>query len=83
VSGILLSVPVTGSIMPPFTLALYGNDALARLARGFTVGLSGFAAFFCVIAITVVPLGIAAAFAGAVVAALAVLFAISQMRMRM
>lgn len=71
VSGLLLSVPVTGSIMPPFTLALHGADAVARLTRGFVVGLSGFTAFFFVASIAVVPLGIAAAFLGAVAAALA------------
>jgi hypothetical protein len=27
-SGVLLSLPITGSIMPPFTLALYGPGAL-------------------------------------------------------
>jgi len=78
-SGILLSVPVTGSIMPPFTLALHGPDALARLARGFVVGLSGFAAFFFVIAAGAVPLGIAAAFLGAVAAALAALFVVTHL----
>ncbi|HRE14536.1 MAG TPA: hypothetical protein PLD37_10110 [Usitatibacteraceae bacterium] len=70
VSGILLSVPITGSIMPPFTLALYGPDALARLLRGFVTGLTGFTAFFLVISTTLVPLGIAAAFGLAVLAAL-------------
>ena len=71
VSGLLLSMPVTGSIMPPFTLALYGPDAVARLARGFVVGLSGFTAFFFTIASGLVAWGIAAGFAAAVVAALA------------
>jgi uncharacterized membrane protein (GlpM family) len=71
VSGVLLSVPVTGSIMPPFTLALYGPDAVARLARGFVVGLSGFTAFFFVVAAGVVPLGITLGFLAAVTAALA------------
>lgn len=71
VSGVLLSMPVTGSIMPPFTLALYGADAVARLLRGFVVGLSGFTAFFFVIASGVVPHGIAAGFCAAAVAALA------------
>ncbi len=71
VSGVLLSMPVTGSIMPPFTLALYGPDAVARLTRGFVAGLSGFAAFFAVLAFGLVPLGAPAAFALAVVAALA------------
>ena len=74
VSGVLLSVPVTGSIMPPFTLALYGPDALARLVRGFVAGLTGFAAFFLVLAVALPALGVAAAFACAVPAALAAVF---------
>jgi len=79
VSGVLLSVPVTGSIMPPFTLALYGPDALARLVRGFVAGLTGFAAFFLVLAAALPALGIAAAFACAVPAALAAVFAFVRM----
>ena len=70
-SGVLLSVPITGSIMPPFTLALYGPDALARLARGFVVGLAGFAAFFFTVAAALTAWGIAAAFLAALAAALA------------
>jgi hypothetical protein len=70
VSGILLSMPITGSIMPPFTLALYGEDALARLLRGFVTGLTGFSSFFAVVAVALVPLGIVATFALATVAAL-------------
>jgi hypothetical protein len=61
-SGILLSLPITGSIMPPFTLAFYGAGAVARLTRGFVVGLCGFATFFLVLAVTLVPWGIAPAF---------------------
>jgi uncharacterized membrane protein (GlpM family) len=71
VSGVLLSVPITGSIMPPFTLALYGADAVARLVRGFVVGLCGFTAFFFTIAAGVVSLGIAGGFLAAIAAALA------------
>ena len=70
-SGVLLSMPITGSILPPFTLALYGQDALARLARGFVVGLSGFTAFFLVVAAALPAWGIGAAFIAAVAAALA------------
>ena len=69
-SGVLLSVPITGSIMPPFTLALYGPEALARLARGFVVGLAGFAAFFFTVAAALAAWGIAAAFLAALAAAL-------------
>ena len=58
-------MPVTGSIMPPFTLALYGPDAVARLMRGFVVGLTGFGAFFFVVAACAVSLGITAAFVAA------------------
>jgi hypothetical protein len=74
VSGVLLSLPITGSIMPPFTLALYGPDALARLIRGFVVGLCGFTAFFFVVAIAVVPMGVTVAFVCAILAALAAVF---------
>jgi hypothetical protein len=70
-SGILLSVPVTGSIMPPFTLALYGADSVARLTRGFVVGLTGFTTFFLVVALAATPWGIAPAFLAAVGGALA------------
>lgn len=74
VSGILLSLPITGSIMPPFTLALYGPDAVARLLRGFVIGLSGFGTFFLVVAAAAVPWGVAGAFLAAVPAALAAVF---------
>ena len=70
-SGVLLSVPITGSIMPPFTLALYGPGALARLTRGFVVGLSGFTAFFLTLAAGLEVWGIAPGFVAAVGAALA------------
>jgi hypothetical protein len=71
VSGLLLSLPITGSIMPPFTLSLYGSDAVARLVRGFLTGLTGFMSFFFVVASCTVPWGIPAAFAAGILAALA------------
>ena len=77
-SGVLLSVPVTGSIMPPFTLALYGADSVARLARGFVVGLCGFTSFFFAIALTASEWGTLAAFAAALVAALGAVAAASR-----
>jgi len=70
-SGVLLSMPVTGSIMPPFTLALYGPDAVARLMRGFVVGLTGFGSFFFIVAEGAISLGVTPAFVAAVLAALA------------
>jgi hypothetical protein len=75
VSGVLLSVPVTGSIMPPFTLALYGPDALARLMRGFAIGLTGFTAFFFTLAEGLVAWGIGPAFVAAITTALVAVFA--------
>ena len=75
-SGVLLSLPITGSIMPPFTLAMYGPGSVARLMRGFVVGLSGFTAFFFVVASTLVPWGVAVSFAAAVAAALGVVFTV-------
>ena len=77
VSGVMLSLPVTGSIMPPFTLALYGADSVARLMRGFATGLTGFASFFLVIAWA--PAGIATTFLLAIAAALAALFVASHL----
>lgn len=64
-SGVLLSLPITGAIMPPFTLALYGRDALAWLQRGFITGLAGFSAFFFVVATTAEALGTGASFVAA------------------
>ena len=74
VSGVLLSVPVTGSIMPPFTLALHGREALARLMRGFVIGLTGFTAFFFTLAAGLSSWGIGAAFTAAIAAAVAAVF---------
>jgi hypothetical protein len=79
VSGVLLSLPITGSIMPPFTLALYGADALARLLRGFIVGLSGFTAFFVVVAGAAPAWGGGVAFTAAVAAALAAVFTVGHL----
>jgi hypothetical protein len=78
VSGVLLSMPITGSIMPPFTLKLYGVDALARLLRGFVTGLSGFVAFFFIVAVALVPLGVAAAFTLATAGAIAMVTLVSR-----
>ena len=74
VSGVLLSLPITGSIMPPFTLALYGPGALTRHVRGFVVGLTGFSSFFLVVAASVVAWGVVASFLAALAAALLALY---------
>jgi hypothetical protein len=69
-SGILLAFPITGSVLPAFTRALYGADATARLIAGFVSGLFAFAVFHFVIATTLGPLGAALAYPLAVLAAL-------------
>jgi hypothetical protein len=46
ISGLLLAVPITGSVLPCFTLPRYGPAATASLMGGFVQGLNGFAAFF-------------------------------------
>ncbi len=80
VSGVLLSVPVSGSILPPFTLALYGPAALARLTRGFVLGLASFTAFFFVVALGATRWGTPATFMLAVLAALATVFVVTHLR---
>jgi hypothetical protein len=46
VSGILLAVPITGTVLPCFTLQREGAAATASLMTGFLRGLHGFTAFF-------------------------------------
>lgn len=50
-SGLLLAVPITGNVLPCFTLPRYGDAATVALLRGFVRGLSGFGAFFVVLAL--------------------------------
>lgn len=82
VSGLLLSLPITGSIMPPFTLANYGSASVALLVRGFVVGLSGFTTFFFVVASGGARWGVVPVFGSAVLAALAVVFVVSRLPLR-
>lgn len=49
VSGLLLAVPITGTILPCFTLPRYGAGATAALMKGFVTGLNGFVVFFVVL----------------------------------
>ncbi|WP_127999517.1 hypothetical protein [Piscinibacter defluvii] len=45
-SGLLLAVPITGNVLPCFTLPRHGAAATVALLRGFVRGLTGFGAFF-------------------------------------
>ncbi len=83
VSGILLAFPITASVLPVFTLVLYGADATARLLSGFLTGLIGFVAYFFAFASLVEAQGPATAFfAGAAASLLAVSFTLTWRTMR-
>ena len=45
-SGLLLSFPIGGSVLPAFTRALHGVEATEHLLRGFIAGLIPFPLFF-------------------------------------
>jgi len=64
-------VPITGSVLPCFTLPRHGPQATARLLAGFVRGQSGFVAFFIVLIGLLPHAPKALAFVAAVVAALA------------
>jgi hypothetical protein len=44
--GLLLALPITGSVLPAFTLPRHGTAATVALIRGFLRGLLGFVSFF-------------------------------------
>lgn len=71
-SGLITSLPIITAVLSAFTHAHRGREEAARLLRGFTMGFFSFAAFCVVVATTVHPLGTAAGFALATIAALTV-----------
>lgn len=71
VSGLLLAVPITGNVLPCFTLPRHGAAATVALLRGFVRGLTGFGVFFVVLQAGLAALSPAAAYALAWAAALA------------
>lgn len=70
VSGLLLAVPITGNVLPCFTLPRYGTAATVALLRGFVRGLSGFGAFFVMLYLGLSSWGAGTAYAAAWLAAL-------------
>jgi len=84
VSGLLLAVPITGNVLPCFTLPRYGAAATVALLRGFVRGLSGFGAFFVTLYLGLGAWSPAPAYALAWVAALLTatgLYALQQRRL--
>lgn len=70
--GLLLAVPITGSVLPAFTLPRHGAAATTALIRGFLRGLCGFVAFFFTLWQMLEKAGPGAAYASAWGAALLV-----------
>jgi hypothetical protein len=79
-SGVLLSIPIQGSVVPAFTRALHGHPATVQVLGGMLTGLIAFNTFFYAAALAVVPLGVTAGFASAVVATVGVTFAVGHAR---
>lgn len=71
-SGLLLAVPITGNVLPCFTLPRHGPAATVALLRGFVRGLAGFGAFFLALHLALGRWGAGWAYAAAWTAALAV-----------
>jgi hypothetical protein len=83
VSGILLTFPISGSVMPAFTRAIYGGKATVQLIRGFVLGLFGFAAFFVVVPLCLPRLGLLATYLLAAIVAIAVTLIITRLAARL
>jgi hypothetical protein len=71
-TGILAVYPLYSAVLAAFAHDLQGRGAAVGLLRGLLIGLSSFTAFYAVLAVLLVHAGIATAFAGAILAALAV-----------
>lgn len=70
--GLLLAAPITGNVLPAFTLPRHGSDATALLLRGFVHGQLGFAAFVIAMVLLLPRLHPTAAFGLAVAAAVVI-----------
>jgi hypothetical protein len=82
-SAILLTFPISGSVLPAFTRALYGGQATVQLLRGFVLGLFGFAAFFFIVPMTLESLGIVPSYLLATVFAILVTLIITHLYTRL
>jgi hypothetical protein len=80
ISGLLLAVPITGSVLPCFTLPRHGPAATASLMGGFVQGLNGFAAFFVALYFGLAWFDKAAAFCLALGASLAMALVVQGLR---
>ena len=62
IGGVLAGLPVLASVLAAFTHRAYGSTAVVALLRGMTSGMAGFVGFCAVVAVLIVPAGIAPAF---------------------
>ncbi len=70
-TGVLTPFPVSNTVLAAFLLVLEGPAQLDDFFRGFLRGAYGFCAFCFLVAVLVVPLGVAGAFSLALAGALA------------
>jgi hypothetical protein len=71
-SGLLAPFPIYTTILAVFTHRIDGSAAAAQLLRGVVLGLFAFGSFFLVLALLLVPAGIAPSFVAASLIALGV-----------
>jgi hypothetical protein len=71
IGGMLAALPVLACVLAVFTHREAGGPAVIGLLRGMLVGMGSFVLFCQVIVLTIVPYGIAPAFAAATVVAVA------------
>lgn len=79
-AGLLLAVPISGLILPCFTLPRHGAAATVALLRGFVVGQIGFAAFFIAMLALLPQVPGALAWVAAMLAAAATPVAVQRLR---
>ncbi len=82
-SGILLTFPISGSVMPAFTRAIYGGKATVQLIRGFVLGLFGFTSFFVVVPLALPRMGLLPTYFLAAIVAVAVTLIITRLAARL
>ncbi len=71
ISGVLLSFPIGGSVLPAFTRGMHGVEATKLLLRGFTLGMFAFPVFFFVLALALPAAHPVAAFGAGLAASVA------------
>lgn len=62
-SGLLAPFPVVASVLAVFTHILHGDEDVARILRGFVLGLVAYAMFCFTLAVSLQSLGVAGGFA--------------------